>query len=895
MMDNTIDIRLNGTNSKNDVNVNESLYVDLKRNAVTIPLSDVGTTVNLYDLYNSERNACTKIRLVCTINPLCTNVLHNAVTEIVKDEGSDDTLLLNLSESNVIDEVVCKSKNGWGYEKAILDTQVSNKKCGYEYHCGYDILDNHIIRNLSFKSVNYDRINNEDFNTISDNLRDVNGNSISEANEFAAYLNGVAPSVSFKLYKVDDLLTFNQSRKSNTVEDNGWIGFYNKSNMLSKYNNNSNYDYSRVINNKKSCEFIDFYPGIKEYSFTPRYNGYRGRIEKNWNYCITYPSSSTTKDIPFINESLSSLRCYVNEDAQPVDGVGIIAISSFSKHGLVDGDIINLYNNDTLILPNAEVTTYGEYDFTVFKSRENLNDENAETIFSVSSTPVVGQEGGDVDFNVTSYTSEADDYSFKKVVNGMECSYYVRIFSKLPNFRFADKEITEKLLYSDDVNYMKKYQTDEYDFENHIYKLGFSKNIYSDDVAQITYSDDLDISNLRDNLGRPLSSLYLTIVKNNKGYQKWYGKDNTSIDVSSEDVEYSHCFGKINCGFEYNYDSTEDFVTYQYEHTNIHLMENIDENASGLNISNINDSRSDMVDDDEIDYYNDINYYGDLCCFSPSEYYEQIIQPTLNRFNTAQRELTSERFPQTYDLYNQFDSHEIFCDVYLNKNADPMFESYNNGTGFTVSSITHNNLCSQKEGYFYQPHYEIKIKSNSDLNTSDSKTYSALRLIYNDEIGEYYVNTSDANFMANGDKFILYDKSNRVSYRCIVTCVLSPNQFNFTVEDGSEIDNIEKYRDFVVVRRGSNVPSFAYFLNDGSCRYVWRDLIQNGFDTNSDIEEYPFINGRLYIHLGVNLYLKRQNPFGEYYDIDTERDSVGEIYTEKNKGGSYYISKEMKC
>lgn len=894
-MDNTIDIRLNGTNGKESVNVNESINIDLKRNAVTIPLSDVGTSVNLYELYNSERNACSKIRLVCTVNPICTNILHNAVSEIVKDEGSEDAVLLNLSQSNTINGVVCKSNSGWNYEKAILDTQISNDKCGFDYHCGYDILDNHIIRNLSFKTVNHSNSNSEDFNTISDTLRDAKGDDIYEANEFAAYLNGVSSTVSFKLYKVDDLLTYNQSRDKNTVDNNGWIGFYNKSNMISKYGNYSNYYYSKVINNKKACEFIDFYPGIKEYSFVPRYNEHRGRIEKNWNYCITYPSSSTTVNIPFINSSLSSLRCFVNEDAQPVDGVGIIAISSFSKHGLVDGDIINLYNNDKLILPNAEVTTYGEYDFTVFKSRENLNDENKETTFSVSSTSSIGQEGGDVVFNISSYSSGENDYSFKKISNGIECTYYVRIFSRLPNFRFADKEITEKLLYADEPDYMKKYQTDEYDFENHIYKLGFSKNVYSDDIAQVTYSDDIDISSLRDNLGRPLSSLYFTVIKNNKGYQKWYGKDGTPIDISSEDIEYSHCFGKVNCGFEYNYDSTEDFVTYQYGHTNIHLMENVDENASGLNISNINTNRVESIDDDEIDFYNDINYYGDLCCFSPSEYKEQSIQPVLNRFNTAQRELTDERFPQSFRLFNSFNSHEIFCDAYLNKNSDPIFETYNEGTGFTVSSITHNDLCSQREGYFYQPHYEIKIKSDSELNSSESNILNTLRLVYNDEIGEYYIKTSEMNFMGYLDDFVLYDKTNKKSYKCKVTCVLSPYQFNFKVVDGSEIDNIANYKDFVVARPSAATPSYAYFLNDGSCRYVWRDLIQNGFGQGENEEEYPFINGRLYAHLGINLYLKRQNPFSEYYEINTDRDSEGELYVEKNKGGSYYTSKEMKC
>ena len=36
-------------------------------------------------------------------------------------------------------------------------------------------------------------------------------------------------------------------------------------------------------------DFVDMYPGRDLYTFLPKYNKFRKRIEKNWNYCMTYP------------------------------------------------------------------------------------------------------------------------------------------------------------------------------------------------------------------------------------------------------------------------------------------------------------------------------------------------------------------------------------------------------------------------------------------------------------------------------------------------------------------------------------------------------------------------------------------------------------------------------
>ena len=68
-----------------------------KRKGVTVSfkngkklLSELNMTEDLseFETYRKERLASTKYRLVFEVNPVCTNVLFNTATEIVKDEGS---------------------------------------------------------------------------------------------------------------------------------------------------------------------------------------------------------------------------------------------------------------------------------------------------------------------------------------------------------------------------------------------------------------------------------------------------------------------------------------------------------------------------------------------------------------------------------------------------------------------------------------------------------------------------------------------------------------------------------------------------------------------------------------------------------------------------------------
>ncbi len=82
-------------------------------------------------------------------------------------------------------------------------------------------------------------------------------------------------------------------------------------------------------------------------------------------------------------------------------------------------------------------------------------------------------------------------------------------FNFILNYRYLDGVPSE---YYFRIN---KQLTEPRDFE--VYKAAFSKNIYKDnyidDVFLFHFDTDIDVGGLLDNLGRPLSQLYLTVVK----------------------------------------------------------------------------------------------------------------------------------------------------------------------------------------------------------------------------------------------------------------------------------------------------------------------------------------------------------------------------------------------
>lgn len=1007
-------IFLEGFNSKKSVNTSGGLNMSLKGKRKLLPTNDVSEVISQFDQYREEREACNIIRLTCQVNPICSNVLFNRVTEIVKDEGSEEVsyinygILPNTAEEHIDygdddNKLRYKSRdmsfwsgNTFYYQSKDKDIQLSNPSieidtalstvindyptnsgttlsssntlhptnsirdmqlsyCGYVYHCGLDILNNHLIRSKTFKCVckmlydyplnvegKYDD-NYEAFNTIADLMRDINGYKVVEKVVYPreAGIQNNMKFITMHLYKYDDIYTFEKCIENRLIDTfNGWVGFDNKP-KIKTYEvfsidhrpeepdptaEEKELHIERPIMYMNGGDFVDMYPDRSLYSFVPKFNHFRNRIEKNWNYCLTYPSSSTTDGFEDIIEtSNSSLKAiYFNENTKADNGITQLVIYSIAKHGLNVGDTINIYktykdgdNTVTVkIIDNAEVKELAdEYIFTVFNADTQISEEWVELTKDDFISGYVTINGvrynisedkktctNTTNLNVYYIINEryvniddtAQHLSYKKVVNDIECEYYVRIFSKIPNFKNASADTSnEYQIYKDDEKVLHTYQDKKYDFESHVSRLAFAKNIYTDEVGEVVFTDDINIANLHDNLGRPLSSIYLTIVKNNKGYKEWYGYDySTAWDVkqiTADTVEYSHCFGKITCGLETSYEST-----CNKEIPSIYTISN-DQNEShsfGFNVEDINGGHRTYnkctIAENEIWFDFDKHYYGDLCYYDNYNAIERSIQPIMHRFNTAQRESI---MAASNDYYNNFVYDEITAD------------DYDASGDFTISANIIENSNQYNEGYYYNPHYEIRLRTFDKIQTV-FPDFLTIKSLYKVSENTYRITCLENHYLTLGDKSIIYDKEKKQYYYCTTVSDEENDTYRtFTCkiwdEKGNVVDidpmyggdeNLRNYRLFKM--DNLDVPSYATVLKDGSCRVIYRDILNNGFNISDDtVEEYPFTNGAFYVNKRVDLFVRRQDPHG-WYGLRKDDLKGKEIESEND---NYVKDKDIVC
>jgi hypothetical protein len=270
------------------------------------------------------------------------------------------------------------------------------------------------------------------------------------------------------LYDRDDILEFEngESKEENLREENGWFGFYNTSVIPSKSKSGDILDFNRVINNEGNCSFVDMYPDRSLFSFIPKYNKYQQRKEANWDYCLTYPYYSDKNMFKTINDDKDGILI-ISTGTSFINNETYHWYETKLPHNLSVGDYVRLYtapNN----FKRMRVDKIGD-----------VNRDKTETVFMVN-------------FNGKSVPSAT---YIKKDAMGLECKYYFRVFKKLRNL-------------------------DGTDFKSDLSRQAFGENIYGDRIAQLTFLDTINLDNLVDNIGRPLSEIYLTIVKRNKGWEK---------------------------------------------------------------------------------------------------------------------------------------------------------------------------------------------------------------------------------------------------------------------------------------------------------------------------------------------------------------------------------------
>ena len=987
-------IRTNETDSVRGLASTVSVDLNLRQTTKTLPFPNVSSTLSQRNVYEEERQAGNNFRLILTIVPYCSNVLFNPLTEIIKDEGSDDVFVVTDVTNMDNAPVTIKNKidGAIGVDNPtrvhmICNTEYSSEiHGGYEYHPGYDFFDNHLLRNLSFKLVNpfNDKVKDakEVFNTLADYARDRNGD-VKKYNRRIS-INSINSNQGFNkdkhLYLIDDVMKIEDSINNNLYDENGWWGFTNNTTIDTKQLNNRRWDsmdIGKALNNYKACEFIDMYPDRSLFSFAPKFNKFTHENENNWNVALTYPykniydhplclggtsyiKRTTNSEGEFVEETVSEgnrwmgLKVLTAQLGSGKAGSNNLILRTYTKHGMEQGDLFYLYytnpyketaedeyekcdkfSDSTL---NGSEVYYESQSYYQVTNIGDLSKNNNEYFFYTSNTSIVKEiyrsylkyveklikenvdtskipfyEDYENDDKKDIYDADNNlktvlinkilkysNFRIRRCVKGVKSTYYIRQFRKIPNLRAAQREMTdEEALHKSKFNgvfdsYIADNALDpvnpnyQRNFNSEMYQLGFASSIYNDNVAQITFMDGVNVKGLTDNLGRPLTEIYYTIVKNNAGHEVWYHneeplysnkdirelyennkegfKEKYGAEYDGYTVEFSHCFGKVTSGFE-TYVMSDDRkettgpIEYWKKLSSVHHISNIvNDGVNGGSSPIYKDEDSRTLDKDI--KYTDTFFYGDLVEFNGVDFAEKTISKVMHRFNTAQRETENNPY------YSQYQYHEIVEDDYdpqYKEGTDPFdlkeFSAVNGiQDGDTSKPMTTDfakrkadyATISRPEGYYYQAHYPIQIREYTQVLQGSHYT---LRVRMAKPVQRegilIQVKTYIAHNLSTNDIIFICDDESDVRYitRCVkvidrTTFLMSPNYEEYVVNatDFEDKEYISNLKDSV-----RNTETGIKNINKYEKRFSWLELcnILNG-EFDDDIN-YP------------NLVLRRKN------------------------------------
>jgi len=387
---------------------------------------------------------------------------------------------------------------------------------------------------------------------------------------------------------------------SNSIfEKDGWVG---------SYNDEPNENEIQFNDNKSAlCEFFPFDPGYDRLKMLDSDGA------SNYLFKLVYPFS--TKDITLVKNNLNiSLKDgvpIINQFTIELNGRQYIGFRTPMNHGLNVGDRIRLFNfvdntpNNTLNL-NTQL-------YRVFKLGNQVNDNKLRT-FVIDVNPS--------DINITIGVS-----TIKRSVNGKLSSYYVRQFKSLTSSDYKDYDL---------------------------YPAAYGVTYFNDEVVAFNFKNDIDVSSLVDNLGRPVTEIYLSIIKNDNdsnptslNTQYWLQQQQNLIPPYN-----TRFWTKISAGYDLENNNNVNYNIRSYGDTNY---------VGSLYYENIDES------DDIFD--------GDIVEYNESELLERRMENLYHRVNTVYREFLNS----IYSTYSQ-DS----------------------------------NKGNKKEGYIYSPFNLIKIREFSN-------------------------------------------------------------------------------------------------------------------------------------------------------------------------------------
>jgi hypothetical protein len=381
----------------------------------------------------------------------------------------------------------------------------------------------------------------------------------------------------------------------------------------------------------------------------------------NWNYYLTYPfRNNNTKTLQYI-DTTNNLSWIVSRgilgfiQSGDINGVGVIQITSPIKHGLNEGEYVSLEG-----INNAEQFTFNNTNiYEVYSIGNNVYDSN-EYVFNIIN----------VGYPPSLFTNSA--ILFKRILNVENpnesvSKYYIREYKVLTNL--SGMTLTNNGYQENSFKTDKKYEFSALT-PNNVSRISIRNR---NKTYNITNNDDLDISGLVDNNGKPITEVSLTFI--HKGYMGWFNLPNqlpnpTSLpNITLPSLKGGWSFNLTNSlpNSWWNRDNTlsdTEILTRWYQQNGYTFFYN-----------------------DELKFGDIIE--GEFCEYNDYEQKERIISEYYHKI----------RF-----------NHNLF-NTLTNPNESP--------------------------GYYYQVHFPIKIKSFSSyietseiLNTDDVPSY----LSYSDEL-----------------------------------------------------------------------------------------------------------------------------------------------------------------
>ena len=397
------------------------------------------------------------------------------------------------------------------------------------------------------------------------------------------------------------------------------------------------------------CQFYDLEPTRHRFEFN-------NNINKNWDLTVTYPYKSDEEHFLVKGGLLiSTMRDRI------FAAKNLIAFGTCVKHNLNIGDTVRIKN-----MPNSLLN--GDYEVIGLGLEDGSMEDYYFVVSLYATDPSVSPYIG-IGFNGA---------RMKRLYYGTEVNYYLRIFRKVNGY------LTNKQIENDDYE---------------LYPVGFAKNIFNDNIFQVIFNEDINLEGLKDNLNRPISEIYLTILKT----------DSNGIFTNVLDgFDLANIEGNLKT-------NSDTFLNM----SNIRKMHTLGKDKKAPFNSHIPLDSGLKVD------ISDSNFYGDLVEFSPYEFNETVLSDVMHRFNTIDREL--------------IEKIEIVDSAEENSTKQKK----------TIEGIR----C---EGYLYKPHHKIKIRSFSDyIETGDDTTVGMPEYKYmispNVYIWRDFLNAGEGNLGENLD------------------------------------------------------------------------------------------------------------------------------------------------